>query len=233
MNESQQLAAKKAVGIHAAGLVRNGMCVGLGTGSTTAYAIQELGRRVREEGLQLTGVPTSFAAERLGRDVGIPLITLDAVQELDIALDGADEVDPYLNLIKGRGGAHTREKVVAALARKFVALVDTSKLVKRLGEKRPVPVEVLPMALGPVTRALQGFGADVELRMSVKKDGPVVTDQGLWIIDAKFDGIADIQELNHAIKQLPGVLDHGLFVGMTECVLVAEENGSVRTLDAV
>lgn len=232
MNESQQLAAKKAVGIHAAGLVSDGMRVGLGTGSTTAYAIQELGRRVRDEGLQITGVPTSFAAERLGRDVGIPIITLDVVDELDMALDGADEVDPQLNLIKGRGGAHTREKVVAALARKFVALVDASKLVKRLGEKRPIPVEVLPMALGPVTRQLEGFGADVELRMSVNKDGPVVTDQGLWIVDAQFGSISNIEALNQAIKQLPGVLDHGLFIGMTESVLVAEQDGSVRTIDA-
>jgi len=233
MNDSQQLAAKKAVGKHAAQLVSDGMRVGLGTGSTTAFAIEELGRRIREEGLNIQGAPTSYAAERLGREVGIPIITLDAVSELDLALDGADEVDPKLNLIKGRGGAHTREKVVAALARRFIALVDASKLVNNLGERRPVPVEVLPMAIGPVTHQLETLGARVELRMSIKKDGPVVTDQGFWIVDAQFEKIEDVAGLDQTIKQLPGVLDHGLFVGMASCALVAEENGSVRTLKAV
>ena len=127
MDKSKQQSAKEAVGLHAAQLVEDGMRVGLGTGSTTAFAIQELGRRVREEGLNVVGTPTSFAAERLGRQVGISIVSLDMVEMLDIALDGADEVDPSLNLVKGRGGAHTREKVVAALASRFVALVDASK----------------------------------------------------------------------------------------------------------
>ena len=231
MNKTQQVQAKQAVGVYAAGLVRDGMRVGLGTGSTTAFAIEELGRRVREEGLRIVGTPTSFAAERLARQAGIALATLDELDALDIALDGADEVDPRKNLIKGRGGAHTREKVVAALARTFVALVDASKLVDLLGTTRPVPVEVRPMAAAPVMRQLERFGASPALRMAEAKDGPVVTDQGFWIVDARFSGIDDAAALAEAIKRLPGVLDHGLFVGMAHRVLIAEAGGAVRTME--
>ena len=230
MDANKQQAAKKAVGIHAAQLVEDGMRVGLGTGSTTAFAIKELGRRIREEGLQMVGTPTSFAAERLGREMGIPLVSLDAINHLDIALDGADEVDPVLNLIKGRGAAHTREKVVAGLADTFVALVDASKLTDQLGSRKPVPVEVLPMAVTPVMRSLEALGAVPAIRMGKQKDGPVVTDQGFWVVDAQFAGIEDPQALDHAIKGLTGVLDHGLFIGMTARVLVAEADGSVQTL---
>ena len=230
MDANQQQAAKRAVGLHAAKLVEDGMRVGLGTGSTTAFAIQELGRRVREEGLRIVGTPTSFAAERLGREVGIPIVSLDVVDALDIALDGADEVDPALNLIKGRGAAHTREKVVAALAKRFVALVDASKLVDKLGTSKPVPVEVLPMAVTPVMHKLEALGALPQIRMGANKDGPVVTDQGFWVIDAKFEGIEDPAGLGRVIHGIPGVLDHGLFIDMTESVLVAEEDGSVRTM---
>ena len=232
MDVAHQASAKQAVGIHAAQLVSNGMTVGLGTGSTTAFAIEELGRRTREEGLSIQGVPTSFAAERMARTLDIPLVTLDQVTHLDIALDGADEVDPHLNLIKGRGGAHTREKIVAALAREFVALVDASKLVDQLGSKKPVPVEVLPMAVSPVTRALEELGShDVQIRMGKMKDGPVVTDQGFWIVDAHFNGIDHPQALKEALQAIPGVLDHGLFIDMTHRVLIAEEDGTIRTME--
>lgn len=204
------------------------MRLGLGTGSTTAYAIAALGRRVREEGLTIVGTPTSFAAERLAREHGVPLASLDELDALDIAFDGADEVSPVLDLIKGRGGAHTREKVVAALARRFVVLVDPSKLVDRLGTKMPLPVEVLPMATAPVMRSLERLGARPELRMARAKDGPVVSDQGFWIIDAHFDGIDDPAVLNRDIRMLPGVLDHGLFIQLATDVLIGEEDGTVR-----
>ena len=230
MDEALQNAAKKAVGMHAAGIVQHGMKVGLGTGSTTAYAIKELGRRIRDEALSIVGVPTSFAAERLAREEGIPLATLDEIQQFDIALDGADEVDPDLNLIKGRGGAHTREKIVASLAEEFIALVDASKLVQRLGEAKPVPVEVLPMAATPVMRRLTELGGAPRIRMGAKKDGPVVTDQGFWIVDVHFENISSLSELDSAIGAIPGVLDHGLFIGMTQRVLIAEADGSVREL---
>lgn len=229
MTSSQ--AAKRAAGVEAAGMVENGMLVGLGTGSTTAFAIEELGRRVREEGLNIVGTPTSFAAEMLADQYDIPLRDLRHVSEIDIALDGADEVDPQLNLIKGRGAAHTREKVVATLARRFVVLVDESKLVDLLGTKMPVPVEVLPMAAFPVLRRLESLGARAEIRMGQKKDGPVVTDQGFWIIDARFDGIEDPLTLQAEIRAMPGVLDHGLFLDLATDVLVGMEDGEVRRLE--
>jgi len=211
-------------------MARDGQCVGLGTGSTTAYAIAALGRRVREEGLRIVGTPTSFAAEHLARQHGVPLATLDELDALDVAFDGADEVSPALDLIKGRGAAHTREKVVASLAARFVVLVDPSKLVKRLGTRMPVPVEVLPMASRPVMRALEKLGARPELRMGWNKDGPVVSDQGFWIIDAHFDGIDDPGGLGQTLNALPGVLDHGLFIDLATDVLIGEANGAVRSL---
>ena len=238
MSDSER--AKRAAGEAAAALVEDGMRLGLGTGSTTAFAIAALGRRVREEGLRVVGVPTSFAAERLARRHGVPLAALDdlgldrldaGAPALDLAMDGADEVDPALNLIKGRGAAHAREKVVAALAARFVVLVDPSKEVARLGATMPVPVEVLPFAEAAVARALRGLGAEPVLRMGQRKDGPVVTDQGFWVLDARFDGIEDPAALDAALSALPGVLDHGLFVGLATDVLVGEADGTVRKLE--
>ena len=231
--------AKRAAGEAAAALVESGMRLGLGTGSTTAYAIRAVGRRVREEGLDVVGVPTSLAAERLARASGVPVaglaeLGLDALPAgapaLDLALDGADEVDPALDLIKGRGAAHVREKVVAALAARFAVLVDAGKLVDRLGTTAPVPVEVLPFAEPAVSRALRALGADARLREAERKDGPVVTDQGLWVIDARFPGIDDAAALGAQIDGTPGVLGHGLFVGLATDVLVGEGGGQVRHL---
>ncbi|MFQ5568083.1 MAG: ribose-5-phosphate isomerase RpiA [Rhodothermales bacterium] len=225
-----QDAAKQAVGEAAAAMAEDGQRIGLGTGSTTAYAIAALGRRVRREGLRIVGTPTSFAAERLARQHGVPLATLDELDALDLAFDGADEVSPALDLIKGRGAAHTREKIVASLAARFVVLVDPSKLVDQLGTRMPVPVEVLPMATTPVMRALERLGARPELRMGRSKDGPVVSDQGFWIVDARFDGIDAPAALAQALSSIPGVLDHGLFIRMATDVLVGEANGTARHL---
>ncbi len=223
-----QDAAKKAAGVQAAALVQSGMRLGLGTGSTTAYALEALGRRVREDALDVRGVATSFAAEHLARRVGIPLVTFDDVDRLDLALDGADEVNPALDLIKGRGGAHAREKVVAAQAERFLVLADPTKPVDRLGLTKPVPVEVLPMAAAPVMRRLGDLGASAELRMAQAKDGPVVTDQGFWIVDARFDGgLDDPAALNDVLNACPGVLDHGLFLDMATDVLIGHSDGSV------
>lgn len=224
--------AKRAAGKRAAALVEDGMRVGLGTGSTTAFALEELGRRVREEGLTLVGTPTSTAAERLARVHGLQLVTLDEIERLDIALDGADEVDGNLTLIKGRGAAHTREKVVASIADRFVVLVDESKMVEKLGSRAPVPVEVLPMAVHPVEMELKRLGGRTTLRMASRKDGPVVTDQGFWIVDVRFDAIDDAAALDHAIKHIPGVLDHGIFVGYATDVVVGETDGGFRMVSA-
>lgn len=227
-----QDAAKRAAGEAAAQQVEPGMRVGLGTGSTTAFFIEALGRRVQEEGLDVVGTPTSFAAERLARQHGIPLASLDELDALDLAFDGADEIDPALRLIKGRGGAHTQEKVVASCAARFVVLADPSKLVDRLGTTMPIPVEIVPMAFGPVRRRLEALGLRPELRLAKAKDGPVVSDQGFWILDAHADGIDDPERLDAALHAIPGVLDHGLFLGMATEALIGEPGGSVRTLRA-
>lgn len=220
--------AKRAAGEAAAERVRDGTVVGLGTGSTTAYAIRALGLRRREEDLSIRGVATSFSAERLAREASIPLVDLEDVEGVDLAIDGADEVGPGLDLVKGRGGAHTRERVVAADAREFLVVADYRKEVRRLGTDVPVPVEVVPMAVRPVRQALAGLGGDASVRRGAAKDGPVVTDQGLWILDVRFAAIDDPEALARAIKALPGVLDHGLFVGIAARALIGERDGSVR-----
>ena len=226
-------AAKKAAGEAAATLVRDGMDLGLGTGSTAACALEAIGRRVREENLDVRGVPTSFGAERRARAHGIPLTTLDEVSTLDLAVDGADEVNEGLQLIKGGGGAHSREKVVATQAERFVVLVDPTKKVKRLGEQMPVPVEVLPMAVAPVRQALEDLGARPELRMSTEKDGPVVTDQGLWLLDAYFpDGVTNPEALNRTLCRRPGVLDHGLFLNEATDLFVGHPEGTVDRISS-
>ncbi|NER83879.1 MAG: ribose-5-phosphate isomerase RpiA [Leptolyngbya sp. SIO1D8] len=204
---------KQEVGRAAAAQVTSGTVVGLGTGSTTAFAIQFIGDRLASGDLQdIKGVPTSFQASVLAKKYGIPLTTLDEVTGIALAIDGADEVDPEFNLIKGGGAAHTREKIVDGLAEKFIVVVDSSKLVDKLGSTFPLPVEVLPMAIAPVTRALEALGATVELRMGVKKDGPVITDQGNMVLDAKFAAISNPAEMEKLINNIPGVLENGLFV---------------------
>ncbi len=155
-----QAAAKRAVGEHVASMISTGMTLGVGTGSTAAMAIEALGARIRNEGIQVKGVATSFAAERLARQHGIVLTTLDESPDLDLAFDGADEVDPAFILIKGRGAAQTREKIVASRAKQFVVLVDESKVVEALGYRMPLPVEVVPMAVAPVIQVLKRLGAD-------------------------------------------------------------------------
>lgn len=223
-----ELAARRQVGIRAAALVADRSVVGLGTGSTAACAIEELGRRVREEGLAIVGVPTSWSAERKAREVGIPLRTLAEVERIDLALDGADEVSPALDLIKGGGAAHTMEKIVATFADRFVVLVDDGKLVAKLGARWPVPVEVLPAALAPVERWLRKLGAEPTLRTGNGKDGPVVTDHGNVILDAKFPGIDDPRGLAAELDGIPGVLDHGLFVGLAKAAIIGSRaDGSV------
>jgi ribose 5-phosphate isomerase A len=214
---------KQQVAKAAAARVKSGSIVGLGTGSTTAFVIQFLGDRLKSGELKdIKGVPTSFQASVLAKQYGIPLVTLDEIDRMEIAIDGADEVDPGKNLIKGGGAAHTREKVVDSLADEFIVVVDSSKLVQQLGSTFPVPVEVLPMALSPVMRAVEKLGGQPELRMGVKKDGPVITDQGNMVLDVKFAAIADPADLEKTLNNIPGVVENGIFVGVTDLVLVGE-----------
>jgi len=225
-----QAAAKRAVGEHVASMISTGMTLGVGTGSTAAMAIEALGARIRNEGIQVKGVATSFAAERLARQHGIVLTTLDESPDLDLAFDGADEVDPAFILIKGRGAAQTREKIVASRAKQFVVLVDESKVVEALGYRMPLPVEVVPMAVAPVMQVLKRLGADPEIRMGKMKDGPVVSDQGMWVVDAHFEGIPDPRHVNDVLLKTPGVVDHGLFIDLATHLLIGRSDGGVDVL---
>ncbi len=214
---------KQEVGRAAANLVKSGSIVGLGTGSTTAYTIQYLGERLKSGELKdIVGIPTSFQSEVLAKEYGVPLTTLDAVDHIDIAIDGADEVDPHKNLIKGGGAAHTREKVVDYLAAQFIVVVDSGKLVDKLGSVFAVPVEVIPMALTPVTNAIKALGGKPELRIGLKKAGPVITDQGNMVLDVTFDSIDDPVNLEKTLNNIPGVLENGIFVNCADVVLVGE-----------
>jgi ribose 5-phosphate isomerase A len=214
---------KQQVGAAAAARVQSGSIVGLGTGSTTAYAIQALGDRLKSGDLKdIKGVPTSFQAIVLAKQNNIPLVTLDEIDHIDVAIDGADEVDPHKNLIKGGGAAHTQEKIVDSLATLFIVVVDSGKLVDQLGSTFLLPVEVIPMAVTPVMRAIAKLGGKPELRMGIKKAGPVITDQGNLVIDVKFDRIDNPAELEKTLNNIPGVLENGLFVGLTDVVLVGE-----------
>lgn len=222
MTDTVQL-MKQEVGKAAANFVQSNTVVGLGTGSTTAFAIEYIGERLKKGEIEnIVGIPTSFQAEVLARQYGIPLTTLDYVDRIHIAIDGADEVDPQKNLIKGGGAAHTREKVVDALADQFIVVVDGGKLVDKLGSTFLLPVEVIPMAVSPVMKALEKLGGKPQLRMGIKKAGPVVTDQGNLVIDVKFDYISDPATLEKEINNLPGVLENGLFVGVADIILVGE-----------
>ncbi len=223
---------KQRVADAAIDLIESGMTLGLGTGSTAALAIAALGKRAAA-GLDVRGVPTSFASERLARAHGIRLSTLDETPILDLAFDGADAFDEStLALIKGRGAAMTREKIVASAAQRFVVLVDAGKRSDWLGADAAVPVEVVPMAARPVSDRIRALGADPQLRMGERKDGPVVTDQGLWIIDARFAQPFDPAAIDRALLGTPGVLDHGLFLGLTTDLIIGEADGTIEHLRA-
>lgn len=222
---------KHEVAKAAAARVQSGMVVGLGSGSTAALMIEYLGKRLQAGELQnIKGVPTSFQSSVLAEQYGIPLTTLNEVDRIDVAIDGADEVDPNRNLVKGGGAAHTREKLVDGRAEQFIVVVDSSKLVEALGTTFLLPVEVLPEAYRQVMKALEALGGKPELRMAVKKAGPVVTDQGNLVIDVKFDRIDDPASLEKEINNIPGVLENGLFVGMTDLVLVGEVKDGVASV---
>jgi ribose 5-phosphate isomerase A len=210
-------AEKEAAGRAAAKLVRDGEVVGLGTGSTAYFAVIALGERVKL-GLKIIGIPTSVHTGDLARSVGIPLTTLDDRPEIDITIDGADEVDPKLNLIKGGGGALTREKVIAAASKKMVVVADASKVVSVLG-KFPLPVEVISFARTVVERKIVLLGGSPKLR--TKPDGsPYLTDNGNPILDCSFGAIADPPALARALSSTPGIVEHGLFIGLATMALV-------------
>jgi ribose 5-phosphate isomerase A len=202
--------------------VQDGQVVGLGTGSTANHATRAIAKRMAD-GLRIIGVPTSEATAHLARERGIPLRDLNDVDAIDVTIDGADEVDPAFNLIKGGGGAHTREKLVARATRLQVIVVDVHKRVPRLGEHVAVPVEVVPFGRRLAERALASLGCTTALRMA--GDAPFRTDNGNEVIDCRFGGIDDPATLEAAIKVLPGVIDGGIFVGLTDALVVAGPDG--------
>ena len=218
---------KQAAGEEAARLVKNNMVVGLGTGSTTSYAIKELGRRVAD-GLNILGVPTSYQSAFLAAQNGIPLTTLEEHPVLDIDIDGADQVANF-TAIKGGGAAHTREKIVAESAKKFVVVVDESKVADVLSH--PVPLEVLPFARKLVEKNIAKLGGKTEVRMGVNKDGPVISDNGNFIIDADFGKIEDPKSLNTALSNCTGIVEHGIFTNVT-VIYIGKKDGIVDIIES-
>lgn len=220
----QQDIWKQMVGIAAARLIEDGMVIGLGSGSTAVQLTYALAQRIRE-GLRIVGaVPTSKATEQLAHQLGIPLTTLDNHPELDIDIDGADEIDSTLGLIKGGGGALLREKIVAASARRFVVIADITKQVPILGSKTPLPVEIIPFAITPVRRRLEALGASVSLRHIGERI--FITDNSNFILDCTFPGgIPDAPALQAAMKQIVGVVETGLFLHMAEQAIFGGPDG--------
>uniref|UniRef100_A0A8C7I273 Ribose-5-phosphate isomerase n=1 Tax=Oncorhynchus kisutch TaxID=8019 RepID=A0A8C7I273_ONCKI len=231
--EAKKLAGYAAVDNH----VQNNQVVGVGSGSTIVYAVDRLAERVRQEKLNIVCVPTSFQARQLILQHGLTLSDLDRHPELDVAIDGADEVDAALTLIKGGGGCLTQEKIVAGCAKHFIVIADfrwTDTCGSMTWGKEGLlgPGSAVPMAYVPVSRTIaKRFGGEAVLRMAVSKAGPVVTDNSNFILDWKFEHAQNWKEVNTAIKMIPGVVETGLFVGMAERVYFGMEDGSVRVRD--
>ena len=221
--ELKKLAAEKAVEE-----VEDGMIVGLGTGSTMKYTLKKLGELVRN-GLKIQGIATSINTKRIAQEEGIPLTTIDKHPEIDITIDGADEVDSSLNLIKGGGGALTREKIIAYNSKKVVIIIDDSKIVKALGIDFPLPVEVIKFGWTSTKKALESFGCGVALREIIQGE-PFITDNGNYILDCEFKYILEPEQLEKDINNIPGVVENGLFINLTHQVIVGGKQGII-TLD--
>lgn len=229
---------KKQVGYRAVDdYVRSGMVVGLGTGSTAYFAVERVGQKLKSGELKdIVAIPTSKRTEEQARSLDIPLATLDTHPVLDVAIDGADSVDPSLNLVKGGGGAHFREKIVEAAAKQFIVIVDDSKLHEGLGPKFPIPVEIVPFCHEHTARVIESLpalkGCKAELRLGSaannKKDGdkPAVTDNGNYIVDLHFDKpLKNPVQAAEQLKRTIGVVEHGIFCGMTTAVIIAGKDG--------
>jgi ribose 5-phosphate isomerase A len=220
---------KKNAALEAVKHVKDGFVVGLGSGSTAAYAIEEIGKRIKREETRVLGVPTSTQAFAVAVKHGIPVTTLEEHPKLDLAIDGADQIDGELNLIKGMGGALAREKIVASAAKKLVIIADVNKKVKTLGEKnQPIPIEVLPFAATVVAQKIRENGGKPVLREGVRKVGAVITDNGNIIVDAVFGLVHKPKELEWKLKLIPGVVETGLFVGMADIVYLGTESGAEK-----
>lgn len=219
---------KLLVATHAAQQVNNGMCVGLGTGSTANYFIEELARRQREEGLQITVVASSVVSTIKAQQLGLPLIAIEHLNHLDLYVDGADEVAPDLTLLKGRGADLVREKLLVQASDQFLVLVDSRKFVSRIGERFAIPIEVMPFAWQLVKHKLEAIGAIGGLRKNASGDGLIVTSHGSLVLDMVFDSQLTNQTLNELLNNTAGIVEHGLFYGLTSAVFCAVD-GNVQT----
>jgi ribose 5-phosphate isomerase A len=218
---------KELVALHAARYVKDGMLVGLGTGSTANYFIQELARRRAEEGLRVTSVASSIVSTLKAQELGLPLVSMEHLSRLDLYVDGADEVTPDMTLLKGRGYDLVREKLLARAADQFLVVADDSKLVERIGARFAIPVEVMPFAWQLVKRRLEAIGGHAELRQNAAKDGPALTSHGSLVLDVTFDPALGSEALDTALNATPGVVEHGIFRALTSAVFVAS-NGQVQ-----
>jgi ribose 5-phosphate isomerase A len=218
-------AAKKRAAIEAVKLVKDGFVLGLGAGTTNAYAVREIGRRIKEERIRVLGVPSSNQTSQLARGCGIPLTTLDEHPSLDLDIDGADQIDRDLNIIKGMGGALAKEKIVASASKVFVIVADETKLTDALGRNQPLPVEVLPFALPLVSSKIKTLGGQPVLRMSKDGSGPFVTDNGNYILNVDFGIIENPPQLDRTLKSILGVIETGLFLGMVDVVCIGTKAG--------
>ena len=219
----------KALAAHAAvALIKDGMKVGLGTGSTAYFAIQKIGQRVKEEGLQVTCIATSIESEKLARSLNIPLADFDKLDRLDITIDGADEADHNLQLIKGGGGALLREKIIAYMTNHYVIIVDESKYVETLG-KFHLPVEIIPFGWQRTFDLLKAEGATPNLRQ--RDNAPYITDNGNYILDCDFGPIKDPRQLQTALNLIPGVVECGLFIDRTGTLIIGYNTGEVKTIN--
>lgn len=218
---------RKIAADQAADYVKNGMTVGLGTGSTAYWAIQEIGRRVAQ-GLQIRAVATSVQSENLAHELNIPIVPISSIESFDVTIDGADEIDPRLNVIKGGGGALLREKIIGSATKFYIIIADEKKLVTQLGAF-PLPVEVVKFGWELVFYKLQSLGCTPVRRTADEQ--PYLTDNDHYIIDCSFIHISDAQDLHNQINGIPGVVENGLFLGMADLVILGKNNGSTEVIN--
>ncbi len=217
---------KQLVAIQAATYVKDGMLIGLGTGSTANYFIEELARRQRDEGLKISTVASSTVSANMAQALHLPIIALEHISYIDLYVDGADEITPDMTLLKGRGSDLVKEKLLAKAATQFIVVADESKLVSHIGQNFVIPIEVIPFAWQLAKKSLIDVGAEGDLRPNAAKDGFWVTSHGSYVLDMKFDKNIDAQALNTLINNTPGVVEHGIFYSLTDAVLIAK-NGQI------
>jgi len=227
-NTQSNLQAKEEAAIRSLNFVKNKMKIGLGTGSTTAIAIRKLAEKVKHENLDIQCCTTSFQSFLIAREHGLLVFPVQYFSELDLTIDGADEVDPQLNLIKGGGAAHTLEKIVHSMSNQFICIVDETKHVSRLGEKFPVPIEVIPEAIAIVQKQIEKLNPlDMQIRLAQKKDGPIITDKGNFVLDVYFNQF-EPEELEIKLNSIPGVVENGIFAIYKPHILITGGKSEIK-----